>query len=273
MADVGIIYGLMDPRYGIPRYIGQTTQKVNKRFTQHIRMALGGQHKRSYLCNWIRKLDTLGMQPIIYVIEHDVPIDTLNAREAYFVEMVTIACEAVGLHCVNGTIGGDWGGKMAPQTRKKMSETHKIVQNKPEMLEANRVRSSGKNNPMYGRNDQCYKPGGCVEANKKNKGKTWDEIFGEERAEEMRKKHRDGCLRFQGTPEQRKRNGDSHRGKTAWNKGLTKESNPIVAAAVAKSAASRIGLPTWNKGLTKETSPSVAKISAARRRGQQKAGE
>lgn len=46
-------------------------------------------------------------------------------------------------------------------------------------------RTSGKNNPMYGRNDQCH---GFKKENEKRKGKTFKEIFGEEKAEIILKK-------------------------------------------------------------------------------------
>jgi len=48
-----------------------------------------------------------------------------------------------------------------------------------------KLRTSGKNNPMYNRNDQCY---GFKKENERRKGKTFKEIFGEEKADIILKK-------------------------------------------------------------------------------------
>lgn len=48
------------------------------------------------------------------------------------------------------------------------------------------IRFSGKNNPMYGRNDQCFKEGGCVQTTRKNIGKTYEEIHGKEKGQQLR---------------------------------------------------------------------------------------
>ena len=76
-----------------------------------------------------------------------------------------------------------------------------------------------------------YKPSARVyerlkkEFSKRNswrKGKTWEELYGVERAEQRKKAQ---SLKFKGykhpprTDEQRKRNSNSHKGNQAWNKG------------------------------------------------------
>jgi len=48
--------------------------------------------------------------------------------------------------------------------------------------------TSGINNPMHGRNDQCYKEGGLAEINHNKKGKTYEEIFGKKKANEIKLK-------------------------------------------------------------------------------------
>ena len=48
--------------------------------------------------------------------------------------------------------------------------------------------SHKKNNGMYGRNDQCYKQNGIVELAKNNKGKTNIQIYGEEKANIIKKR-------------------------------------------------------------------------------------
>lgn len=56
-------------------------------------------------------------------------------------------------------------------------------------------------------------------------------------------------------------------GQIAWNKGLTKETDPRVALNAKNSSETKkkIGRVAWNKGLTKETDESVAKYSESSR--------
>jgi len=56
------------------------------------------------------------------------------------------------------------------------------------ILEGGRGGMSGVNNSMYGRNDQCYVEGGLADTARSRKGKTWEIIFGEEKAAEIKSK-------------------------------------------------------------------------------------
>ena len=46
-----------------------------------------------------------------------------------------------------------------------------------------------------------------------------------------------------------------------WNKGLTAKDNPIIGVTAAKARKAKEGMSAWNKGLTKETDKRVAKYS------------
>jgi hypothetical protein len=53
----------------------------------------------------------------------------------------------------------------------------------------------------------------------------------------------------------------SSNGHEPWNKGLTKDTDPRVAAYGKKSGNTRVGNPVWNSGLTKDTDDRVANAS------------
>ena len=74
------------------------------------------------------------------------------------------------------------GRKHTKESREKMAQSKEKY--KGEYSE----RSSGKGNPMYGRNDQCY---GVRRWNAEVKGKTAEEIYGVERAKERAEKQSD----------------------------------------------------------------------------------
>lgn len=83
------------------------------------------------------------------------------------------------------------------------------------------------------------------------KGKTIEEFYGKERAEDIRNKM-----------------SLSRIGKPSWNKGLTKENDKRVRISAEKHSKTKKGLfkenklSIWSKGLTKETDERVKKLSS-----------
>ncbi len=56
-----VVYGLVDPRDGLVRYIGSTLD-ADTRFQAHITEAKG-KYSNSKKCNWVRELLEIGMEP------------------------------------------------------------------------------------------------------------------------------------------------------------------------------------------------------------------
>lgn len=76
------IYVLLDPRDLRVRYVGVTSQKLNRRLTGHLGdIKLKG--KNSYKINWLKELKILGLKPIIRQIE-EVEHSEWEIREKYW---------------------------------------------------------------------------------------------------------------------------------------------------------------------------------------------
>lgn len=106
------IYALCDPRDASIRYIGITTQRVQKRLNAHLRLAREG--RQLHCSNWLRQLQQEGLRPQIKVLEH-----TYDARrEVFWIERL----RAQGCDLTNGTAGGISGYFHSPQARAKIAE-------------------------------------------------------------------------------------------------------------------------------------------------------
>lgn len=77
---INLIYGLKDPRNDIYCYIGKTTVG-NKRPLKHLTKS-----HNSSVNDWVDKLESLGLIPIIDIIEEDIELDFLAAREKYWID-------------------------------------------------------------------------------------------------------------------------------------------------------------------------------------------
>lgn len=122
---VGLIYGLIDPRYfELIRYNGETVTTMEARFNRHMTELTGNSHK----VNWIKKLLSIGLKPIPILLAYDIPVpfitylqndfakrrfqpfydyDALDKEERYFISITREECASFGIDCVNGTDGGD----------------------------------------------------------------------------------------------------------------------------------------------------------------------
>lgn len=97
-----IIYGLYDPRDGVLRYVGKTSQPLHARVVQHTApKALRLSHHRAA---WLRSLDAEGLKPEARVIE-ETTADEWESRERYWIAFH----RAQGANLVNGTDGGEGG--------------------------------------------------------------------------------------------------------------------------------------------------------------------
>lgn len=109
---------MIDPRDGLARYIGVTKNSLQKRLNQHLSEAKGG-HK-NWRCNWIRKLVSLNLLPIIKLVEA-VSDKKREEREKYWISVYGRE------NLVNGTDGGEGvqGHKYTPDDIYNMSMSHK----------------------------------------------------------------------------------------------------------------------------------------------------
>lgn len=101
---VVFIYGLIDPRTSMLRYVGQTTD-LTKRLSRHCHPR---NDDRSHRSCWLRGILASGRQPIMVVLD---VLDEVSTREAAtVVECFWIASlRAAGADLVNDTDGGDGG--------------------------------------------------------------------------------------------------------------------------------------------------------------------
>jgi hypothetical protein len=139
---IGLIYGLVDPRYGMIRYIGQTIGFLDDRFDRHMKEAEESRKKTKKL-NWMRKLLSLNLKPypvviasgilapfIVYLqddyaknrIQPFFDYEELNKQEKLYVSIIKKDCKENGITCVNGTDGGEGGRTHSGPMREEAKE-------------------------------------------------------------------------------------------------------------------------------------------------------
>lgn len=86
--NIGIIYGLICPITNTIRYVGQTTQVLNKRFIQHKTCSIKA---KTYLGSWLRKLKEMNLleQLEIIVLER-CAVEKLIERETYYITLYNL---------------------------------------------------------------------------------------------------------------------------------------------------------------------------------------
>ncbi len=175
MADnsnaLGLIYGIIDPRYGVVRYVGWAQYTVRKngkyvtlndhqtrdrRFDRHIKEAKKQKSRPTHKVNMLRSILASGFLPMPIIIERNVVIE----RERFWIPIYRKECLKAGTELTNGTDGGECGhmtedvikklrkpkseeGRQrmkeaanTPEALKRRSEINKIVQNRPEVKKA-----------------------------------------------------------------------------------------------------------------------------------------
>lgn len=115
-----LIYKLIDPISNEVRYIGKTKNSLTKRLYEHftIRNLQTNTHKN----NWIKKLITLNLRPLIEIIEIVDEISWIE-REMYWIKFF----KDNGANLTNTTDGGEgaFGFKMPKESIKKALETRR----------------------------------------------------------------------------------------------------------------------------------------------------
>lgn len=114
-----IIYGIVDPRTLLVRYVGKSTFGL-ERTRQHKHQA---KRERTYKANWLKSLCAAGLEYIVVVFETEPP--DLTAAERFWIAYG----RASGWPLTNLTDGGEGrpGYVMPDGTRMKLSLLHKGI--------------------------------------------------------------------------------------------------------------------------------------------------
>jgi len=156
------IYVLIDPITNENRYVGFTSEDLEKRLKRHIQLAR--QPHKDWVHNWIYQLLNKNTKPIISLLEIVEEQDDWQNREIFWIQKG----RELGWRLTNLTIGGEGsvGFKHSLESKQKMSdiaknrsvEINKKISNankgKKASEETRRKMSNsklGKNNPIFGK--------------------------------------------------------------------------------------------------------------------------
>jgi hypothetical protein len=212
--NTAYVYTLTDPRNGMPFYVGKGH---GKRCEAHLDEAKYYTKRKSKKLNKIRKLMSLGMNPIITKVEENVS----DAQAIDFECFLIAEMRDIGIPLTNMTDGGDGAQgykhteenkRLASERQKNrvMTEEHKQKMRKPKSEE-------GRANIAKARLTTTYRP------SKETKQKTSEALLG--RASPMKG---------------RKQSDEAKAKMSAWRKGRTKPKvecvhcNQLVAVNTAK---------------------------------------
>jgi hypothetical protein len=75
-----LIYGLRDPRNDVYRYIGKTTIGYGRPLKHLVK-------SHNVLVNeWVEELNMIGSSPFVDIIENNIPLEELPAKETYWIK-------------------------------------------------------------------------------------------------------------------------------------------------------------------------------------------
>jgi hypothetical protein len=122
MSSRFLIYALIDPRTGRVRYVGQSSTGMTRPRT-HVWFAKSG--GRTYCDNWVRQLLKLGMMFDVWVLEELEAVDSLDAREVWWIAFA----RAWGCPLTNLTDGGGGirGYSHTDEARERIRNIQKTV--------------------------------------------------------------------------------------------------------------------------------------------------
>ena len=117
-----IIYGLIDPRNGLLRYIGRSSSGL-KRPRQHWESKEMTKTKRYHSTRWIKTVLDSGHYPEIILLEEHESSDTLNVAEMFWV----FIGRKLGLPLTNMNNGGEGqqGFHHSDETKQKIGQANK----------------------------------------------------------------------------------------------------------------------------------------------------
>lgn len=136
-----LIYALSDPRTNEIRYIGQSSRGLKRPKHHMCPSSIKGGHN-PYKNNWLRQLKSLGLNPIIDVLEELISEDQLDENEQFYIAYF----RSIGCRLVNLTDGGKGmrGYSLSKETRTKMSLSHKGKKQSSEHIANNVAANTGR---------------------------------------------------------------------------------------------------------------------------------
>jgi len=113
MAPRFLIYGLIDPRNGQLRYVGQASRGMSTRLSQHLYSAKHGRGQHLYC--WLRQLLDEGHRPEVEVLEVHKTAETLDDSEIFYIAYFRF----IGCDLTNHADGGrtSRGARRTPEMR------------------------------------------------------------------------------------------------------------------------------------------------------------
>lgn len=115
MQQTGLLYRLVDPIDGMPRYVGQTVKKLGTRLSKHVS---DSRYLKTHVSNWIKKLVSAGYKPEIQIICTS-EIALLDCYEVYYISLYRNS----GCDLTNASLGGQVNRLVSLETREKVSKS------------------------------------------------------------------------------------------------------------------------------------------------------
>lgn len=139
-------YMLVDPRSGAPFYVGKGK---NRRCYQHVAEARTT-NRNSHKCNVIRKILSLGMEPVVKVVDSDLTESVAFELEEFLIQEIGRSDRHGGL-LTNKTNGGEGasGAIRTPEMKQKLSDF--VTKNNPMHRDDVRLKTTGENHWAFGK--------------------------------------------------------------------------------------------------------------------------
>jgi group I intron endonuclease len=133
--EFSYIYGLVDPRTGIVRYVGSSVN-VEDRFKAH--MKLWNLKEKTHKNNWIKNLLSEELKPIVVILE-EVIFEEWREKEKFWISFFGRD------NLTNGSDGGDGSPGLicSEETKEKISKANKGKKRSDEEKEKMRIRFLG----------------------------------------------------------------------------------------------------------------------------------
>jgi len=203
------IYVLIDPITNENRYVGFTSEKLEKRLNRHIQLAR--QHRKDWVHNWIYQLLSKNKKPTISLLEIVKEQDDWQDRERFWIQRG----RELGWKLTNLTIGGEGsiGFKHSLETKQKLSdiarnrssEINNKISNANKGKKASEETRQKMSNSRLGKNNPIFGKGHTKEAREKM-SKNQKRLFGKDN--HFFNKHH--------SEEAKRKNSEAHKGKNNY---------------------------------------------------------